>query len=113
MGMRSCGAVKCNVRQRFAHWAADIAYPRGSRFSTRQWPVYVGMRYQPPNERIADADCVSGCISIVYVYEWQKRIKIRGLPYLFSELCACIHVQAVYVTWPGARKEDTVAPKYC
>jgi hypothetical protein len=24
-----------------------------------------------------------------------------------------IHVQAVKVTWPGARKKDTVAPKYC
>ena len=24
-----------------------------------------------------------------------------------------IHVQTVKVTWPGARKKDTVAPKYC
>ena len=24
-----------------------------------------------------------------------------------------IHVQAVKVTWPGARKKDTAAPKYC
>ena len=24
-----------------------------------------------------------------------------------------IHVQAVKLTWPGARKKDTVTPKYC
>ena len=30
-----------------------------------------------------------------------------------QKILSHIHVQAVKVTWPGARKKDTVAPKDC
>ena len=59
MGIRSYGAVKHNMCQRFAQRVASHNTPTFIPVCQRQSPGNVGVRYPTPNEQIADTYCVS------------------------------------------------------